>query len=302
MEAASGANYTLNPISSLSEGVQTINNKLYYVDSTKTFVVLDAGLNRVGGKAVYAAAKAAGVTVYSEGLRILNDKLYLFESDGTVRADPDSDNDTRTTEYSAHMYYIQEDGSLLREGYYGHLYFDENGIYTSDSDALDSMVYDFVEDILDSDKSQSERLYAAYLAIRDYNPSADAYKRYANYGSWTDQYCAEIFLQNKRGSCGEFACAMVYVAQRIGYDCYVDWGYLKTDAAHVWELVNWPNGKTYVMDVEQEWGFRYGYYGSGGVYYDCYLMNWSDGNTLYYGNRFNNPCANVWSPYSSNHG
>ncbi len=305
MEAATNDGYATRPIESLEQGLQTINDKMYYVDDTQTFVSYTRGSQLIDGKRYFIPSDGAAIPIYSAGIHDFSAKsdgseLYFIQSDHSVRTEPDSGNVYPVFEYNQHLYCLHENGRLLCNESYGHgLYFGKNGAYTSGDSNLDNMVYKFLTktySILNSSQSQERKLYAAYVGMREY---AEAYKSYANYKKWTGQYCAQIFLQNARGSCAEFAWAMVYVAQRLGVDCQIGWGTLRSGASHVWELVYWPDGNTYLMDVEQEWGFMYGAGGrySSGHYYDCYMLPWKPGQYMNYGNRFNNPTTNVWSPY-----
>lgn len=310
MEAATNDGYATRPIASLEKGLQTINGKMYYVDDTQTFVSYKRGSQLIAGKRYFVPSEGAAIPIYSAGIHDFSAKgngseLYLIQSDHSIRTEADSGNVYPVFEYNKHMYCLHgDDGRLLSNENYGHgLYFGKNGAYTSGDANLDNMTYKFLTQtysILNTSKTQERKLYAAYTAMIDY---ADAYKKYANYHTWTGQYCAQVFLQNARGSCSEFAWAMVYLAQRLGVDCQVEWGTVRNGASHVWELVYWPDGQTYLLDVEQEWGYWDGAGGryASGLHYDCYMIPWKSGEYLKYGNRWNNPITNVWSPYTVNH-
>lgn len=309
MEAATNDGYALRPIKSLKKGIQQIGDKLYYVDDTKTFVTFSKGVQKIDGKSYYLPSAGAAIPIYSTGIHDFSaksdgSKLYFIQKDHSIRTEPDKGNVYPVFEYNKHMYCLHTDGRLLSNENYGHgLYFGKNGAYTSGDTNLDNMTYKFLTQtysILNSSKTQERKLYAAYTSLIDY---ADAYKKYANYSKWTGQYCAQIFLQNARGSCAEFAWAMVYLAQRLGVDCQIEWGTVRSGASHVWELVYWPDGKTYLLDAEQEWGYWDGAGGryASGLRYDCYMLPWKPGEYMKYGNRFNNPITNVWSPYTVDH-
>lgn len=305
MEAATNDGYATRPIESLKPGLQTINGKTYYVDKTQTFVCFERGSQPIDGKRYFISSAGIVIPTHTPGLHDFSPKadgseLYLIQSDHSIRTEPDSGNVYPVFEYNKHMYCLHgDDGRLLSDESYGEgLYFNKNGAYTSGDSNLDSMVYQFLtqKNILNSSQNQERKLFAAYNALIAY---ADAYKLYANYETWSGQYCAQVFLQNARGSCAEFAWAMVFLAQRLGVDCQIEWGTLRSGASHVWELVYWPDGEVYLLDAEQEWGFYDGAGGrySSGNYYDCYMIPYTPGKYLKYGDRFDNPITNVWSPY-----
>lgn len=308
MDAATGGGANL-PKTGLTQGRTKIGGSYYYVNENGQFLCMTSGLQKMpDGKYYYFTKTGAAAPVYGEGLRILSDsKLYLLSADGSIVHEPRSGYDTRVYEYGNRMYYIQNDGSLLRNGYFGPLYFGQNGAYTSGDSTLDAWTFDFLKDVLSSSKSQEDKLYDAYIRLRDWplkkwGNGAMGYYRYPNIGSHTYQELAALFFKNARGTCEEWSSAMVYLAQRIGYKAEIAEGRLKTTynnpycAVHAWEVIE-IKGKKYTFDVEQEWGYMYCHYASYKIYYDCWKMEYAPSKNIYYGNRFGNAVRNVWSPY-----
>lgn len=317
MQAATGCGHSL-PSTNMSAGRHKIklNGSEYYVFVTKAGQLssVDAGLNVMpDGKSYYFTSAGATAPVYAEGLFNTGKDLYLLSSDGSVIREPKSGYDTRVYEYKNHMYYIQEDGTLLQNEKFGYLYFGSNGAYTSGDKKLDTWVNNFISshNIINNNKTQENKLYAAYVAVRDYplevhKNGALGYVRY-NLEGYTWQEHASLFFERAKGTCEDWAYAMIYLAQRIGYDACAAVGKLKgvSNTVHVWELIK-IRGTWYAFDVEHEWGFMYLHYNPNARSdRDCWKMKYADGETLYYGYRFDGTtygdryagARNIWSPY-----
>ena len=305
MDAVTGGGNSF-PSTGLTAGRYKLNGSYYYVNSSGQFIVKSSGVQEMpDGKYYHYKKTGAGAPAYGAGLRIMGDKLYLLNSDGSIVHEPRSGYDNRVYEYSDRMYYIQADGSLLRNGYFGSLYFNSNGAYTSGDSTLDAWIADFGADIFRSSQSQEAKLLEAYERLRDlpkarYGYGSAGYFRYNNIDRFTYQELACLFFKNARGTCEEWSSAMVYLARRVGYEATIAEGRLKTTynnvyaAVHAWEVIT-IRGTKYTFDVEQEWGYMYGYYGS--ARYDCYKMTYAPSSNIYYGSRFNNAIRNIWSPY-----
>ncbi len=320
MQAATGCGASI-PDTGLSAGRHTFAlngvNTYFFVNAEKRFTAVKAGLNKMSdGKSYYFPLNGAGATVYGEGLRILGGKLYLLSSDSSVITEPKSGYDTRVYDYKGHMYYIQTDGSLLRNGYFGQLYFGANGAYTSGDKVLDTWVNNFIDShsAIGKATTQENKLYQAYVALRDFPAERHGYGsagywRY-NLKDYTKQEHASLFFERAKGSCEEWGYAMVYLARRIGYKAAGASGKLggQNNAIHVWEVIE-IRGKQYTFDVEQEWGFMYKYYNSKlRTDRDCWKMEYAPGKTIKYGTRFKGTTygntyagyTNIWSPYIYN--
>lgn len=304
MDAATGGGSSV-PSTGLSTGRHKIDGNYYFVDSNGRFVRQTRGVHKMlDGK--YYFFKKAGIAapVYSAGPRKLGDDAYMLNADGSIVFDKMTGYDTRVYEYQGYLYYIQEDGTLLQGEWYGPLYFCKNGYYTSGDTELDSWVYGFLSDILQSSKSQEEKLYDAYVKMRDlpkerYGDGGLGYGTRGETLGMNYEQVASNWFKNARGDCSAWASAFVQVARRIGYQAWIAEGKTATGAPHAWEVIEIGNTK-YAFDVEQEWGFMYCYYSSVGHprYYDCWKMEYNiNGKSVKYGSRFSNSITNVWSPY-----
>lgn len=314
MQAATGCGESI-PKTGLTKGRHTFKlngvDTYFFVNDDELFVAVKAGLNKMtDGKSYYFRTNGVAAPVYSAGLRILGGKMYLLSSDGSVVTEPRSGYDTRVYEYKGHMYYIQDDGSLLRNGYFGQLYFGQNGAYTSGDSVLDTWVNNFINShsAISSASTQEDKLYEAYVALRDYpkerhGNGALGYFRY-DLRSYTEPEHASLFFERARGSCEEWGYAMVYLARRIGYKAADAVGKLggQNNAIHVWEVIE-IRGTLYTFDVEQEWGFMYRHYRTDVSYRDCWKMEYAPSEKIKYGSRFGGVWAgknNIWSPYVYN--
>lgn len=306
MDAATGGGTNV-PSTGFSAGRYEIGGSYYFVDSRGCFVYETRGVHKMtDGKYYFFKADGVVAPKYTGGLRTLNSKLYLLDSDGSIIHEPKSNYDTRVYEYNNYLYYINEDGSLAQNTSIGPLYFDKNGRYTSGDSTLDSWVWGFLSDILQSSKSQEEKLYAAYVKMRDfplerYGDGRMGYGIRGNLKNMTYVDVACHYFQYAQGDCSAWASAFVYVARRIGYQAWIAEGKLGTGAAHAWEVIE-IGGTKYTFDVEQEWGFMYKYYSPGNTLYkDCWKMTYAPGETIYYGYRFSSSYyagrSNGWSPY-----
>lgn len=317
MQAATGCGSTI-PSTGLASGRQklTVSGSYYYVFVTDSgqLEAAKAGLNvMLDGKSYYFISAGTTAPVYSEGVKRFGDDLYLLDTDGSVIREPRSGYDTRVYEYKNHMYYIQTDGTLLANENFGYLYFGKNGAYTSGDSVLDTWINNFIiaHKIIDNSKTQENKLYAAYVAVRDYpleiyGDGSKGYARY-NFEGYSHQQHASYFFEYAKGTCEDWAYAMMYLAQRIGYDACAPVGKLQGSnyANHVWELIK-IRGTWYAFDVEQEWGYMYLKYNP---YQrsdrDCWKMEYAEGKTIYYGYRFDGTkygdayagSRNIWSPY-----
>lgn len=316
MQATTGCGEAI-PKTGLSAGRHKINvggsHYYFFVNSDGRFIAYSKGLQKASdGNSYYISANGGGARVYSAGVYSLGGDLYLLNSDGSVIREPRSGYESRVYEYNNRMYYIQEDGTLLQNESYGVLYFGKNGAFTTGDSTLDSWLNWFVKDIAASSKGQEDKLFDAYIAVREYPANRygygyAGYYRVAGIEYLNYEELAILFLQNARGTCAEWACAMVYVARRLGYQADFGSGYLRSGAFHMWEVIK-INGVKYVCDVEQEWGRMYGYHNAGTSYRDCWKMEYKPNDYFCYGTRFagttyGNAWAgevNVWSPYTYN--
>ena len=178
----------------------------------------------------------------------------------TAAASETSDSQAGLQEQNGQLVYVLEDGSLLKDGYYQYLYFDENGNYTSGSEELDLLVDAALAACTDDSMTQSEKLRAAYVYVRDNFTylSRDHHSRGVN--DWTEESAVFMFT-NGKGNCYCFAGAFLYLARRIGYSSAypVSGGVGTTNADHAWVMITMEDGVEYMFDVELEYAYLYRY-------------------------------------------
>ena len=160
------------------------------------------------------------------------------------------------------LVYVQADGSLLENGTVGYLTFDETGAYTSRDATLDELVDAALAACITPGASREIQLREAYVYIRDnYTYLARAHQERGS-TSWTVE-SATFFFQNGKGNCYCFAGAFLYMARRLGFQAYpISGGVGSNNADHAWVMIDWPDGQTYLFDVELEYAYRYRYTGS----------------------------------------
>ncbi len=158
------------------------------------------------------------------------------------------------------LYYLQEDGTYLTGGSVGYLYFDADGRYTSGNTELDEGVEDVLAAAVTDPSADSEmRLREIYVYIRD-NYS---YLGVAHYEAGTTDWAEEAALgmiRNGKSNCYGFSALLCYCARRLGYQAYVVAGHeYSTTNEHAWTMIDWPDGVTYLFDVQLEYAYLYIY-------------------------------------------
>lgn len=267
----SWGDFTL-PTTGIREGLRNPDNvNLYYVDEDGLILRLDAGLNTLpNGNTYYAPKDGCFIPLYDRGIYDLGGKLYYIQRSGAVLTDRFMDGYiTPVYEYDGKMYYIKEDFSLARSEYVGKLYFGADGAYTSGDAELDALIYEFCKNvILDANQTQEEKLRSMYNYVRDCGRFSYFNHRFtASATDWSLIGCAKRMLQTNKGECFHWASMMVQIMRRLGFDAYKQNGDVISStgarAPHAWEIINWPNGKQYMFDVQLEWGWYYGHYAYG---------------------------------------
>ncbi len=276
----------------LKSGFNTIGSSLFYWDSSVDAPqYLGYGPNKVAGRTYWADADGYIIrNDFGKGVVTLGGKKYLssgycdiitsgyaYATDSSTPAIIDLKN--KTYEYEGHMYYVQNDYSLLTDGWINRMYFDANGRYTTGDAELDGYVENIVSDFITNNAlTRVQKLLKAYYALRggegsDFTPSDF---KYLPVGSFFNRYryrenkvydgligSAKQFYTKHYGRCYEWATAYNYLAKRLGFDCYcVVGGIFSNDALHCWNMIRW-DGKWHISDVEIEWGWMSGYYGGG---------------------------------------
>ena len=154
------------------------------------------------------------------------------------------------------LYYVQENGFFLRNGNVGKLHFDENGRYTSGDPALDQMVAEMLDPIVQRNP-QATRLELLREAF-DYCVNNFEYLRRAPYEfgatGWEIEDAKNMY-EKKLGNCYSFAGLFWALAQGLGYEATAVSGTCTaTDQPHAWVVIR-LDGEDYFFDTE--WQYAY---------------------------------------------
>ena len=155
------------------------------------------------------------------------------------------------------LYYVQEDGYLLKNEKVGLLYFGENGRYTSGDVELDQLVADILRSFTEKnpDMERIDLLYEAHVYCRD----SFKYLRRNSYAfgakGWEIEDAKTMFTKG-RGNCYNYAAAFWALARGLGYDARAVSGTCtSTDQPHGWVFIEF-DGKDYLFDCEWEMAYR----------------------------------------------
>ena len=184
-------------------------------------------------------------------------------------------------ELDGELVYVQADGTLLADGYYNYLYFDEEGHYTSGDDSVDLMIDAVLAVCTDETMTKPEKLRAAYLYVRDNFTYLSRAHQSRGSIDWPIE-SATFMLQNGKGNCYCFAAVFLYLARRIGYDSAypVSGGVGTNNADHAWVMITMEDGVNYMFDVELEYAYLYRY--SNKHSYNLYQMTTATAPFRYY--------------------
>lgn len=161
------------------------------------------------------------------------------------------------------LYYVKEDGYLLRNEKKGLLQFGTDGRYTTGDGELDSIVADVLKTIIEQnpDATRIELLRKAF----DYSYNEFSYgNRYADDGNhniydlghtgWEIKDAKNMF-KSKQGNCYCFAAVFWALARGLGYDARAVAGTCLQDfQPHGWVIIE-MNGEDYIFDPEWQWAY-----------------------------------------------
>ena len=158
------------------------------------------------------------------------------------------------------LYYIQEDGTCLTGGTVGYLTFGADGRYTSGDPELDAGIDDLIAAVCPDLTVDSEsRLRALYNHIRDNYRYLSMEHYEAGSTDWGNSAALTMLSQGK-GNCYNFTALFTACARRLGYQAYNVAGHeYSPDNDHAWTMIDWPDGVTYLFDVQLEWAYLYQY-------------------------------------------
>lgn len=154
------------------------------------------------------------------------------------------------------LYYVQDNGRLLRDADLGKLHFGIDGRYTSGDPELDVLVADTLCTIIE----ENPELEGLDLLRKVFDHCHEDYKylRKDAYGlgatGWEVEDAKEM-LQKGRGNCYNFAAIFWALAQGMGYDVQCLAGTCTgTDQPHGWVVLQYE-GVYYFVDPE--WQYAY---------------------------------------------
>lgn len=152
------------------------------------------------------------------------------------------------------LYYVQADGTLLRNGSVQQWDFDEDGCYTTGVEELDDMICDILLQLGTDNMSQSEALRAAYLYCT--HGHTYIYHNWYTYGfdgvHDENAFRALRFFKSWGGYCYDFAAGFGLLARALGYNCYIVQAQVNQYyAPHGWVVIP-ENGINYIYDPELE--------------------------------------------------
>lgn len=153
------------------------------------------------------------------------------------------------------LFYVQEDGSLLRSDSLGLLDFDEYGRYTSGLAETDEVLARVLVELGTDDMEAEEALLAAYeycVFDKSYIRHPWPGKDYPNFYQLEHAYRARRFLDAGGGTCYDFAAAFGLLARSLGFNAYIVHANInKYYAPHGWVVIP-EDGTNYIYDPEME--------------------------------------------------
>lgn len=158
------------------------------------------------------------------------------------------------------LYYVQEDGTLLTDGSLGYLDFDSEGRYTTGNADLDAGIRDLLSAACpDPEADRETRLREAYVYIRENFRYLSMPHYEAGSTDWAET-AATAMLDQGKGNCYCFTALFTYCARQLGYQAYNVAGHeYSPDNDHAWTMIDWPDGQTYLFDVQLEYAYLYQY-------------------------------------------
>lgn len=150
-----------------------------------------------------------------------------------------------------YLYYVQEDGFLLRDGDVGKLHFGQDGRYTSGDAELDKTVAEILNPIL-AENAGAERVELLRHAF-DYCVNEYVYLRknpYAKGETGWEINDAKKMAETGKGNCYGFAGIFWALARGLGYEATAVSGTCtSTDQPHAWVVIAF-DGENYFFDPQ----------------------------------------------------
>ena len=152
------------------------------------------------------------------------------------------------------LYYVDENGQLLRNARYRNWDFDANGRYTTGLAEADALLAQVLQELGTDDMSDYEALRAVY----SYCVWGHSYIRAPWIGSYPDYdrlehaYRALRFFTNGGGNCYDYASAFGLLARSLGYNAYIVQAQINEFYAdHSWVVIP-EDGVNFIYDPEME--------------------------------------------------
>ncbi len=229
------------------------------------------GIARVNGKGCYVNENGQFVHQAQNEFVWLSGKMYRTTADGLIELSRRG-----LCEIDGNMYCYADDGSLLVNANFEHLYFGADGKYTCGNAELDGLVDAALAACTNDSMSQVEKLRAAYLYVRD----NFVYLNRSHHPRGVDTFVEEsatFMFKNRKGNCYCFASCFLLMARRIGcYDAYIVSGGVGTrNSDHAWVMIG-----SKIFDPELEYAYRYRY--ATKRYYNLYDMSIGYTPFIYY--------------------
>ncbi|MDR3238824.1 MAG: S-layer homology domain-containing protein [Clostridiales bacterium] len=152
------------------------------------------------------------------------------------------------------LYYINDQGQMLRSASYGSWYFDENGRYTTQNQELDRILTDIVNKVTNDTMTNWDKRVALYQYVRgNYSYLKRAHVAKGTQG-WESGY-ALTFFQTGRGNCFSFAGGYGLLLRKIGYNVNIIVGNVgRAGSPHGWvEILE--NGSVRIDDPELDMSY-----------------------------------------------
>ena len=250
---------------------ETIDGQEVWTDLTYRSCGYAPGLQQVGA-ALRMIDENGQLQALTPGFLTIGEKEYYVAADGSIPftgAGPQA--------IDGALYCLAEDGSVLRDATWGSLSFGPDGRYSSGNAVLDEQVAQALAQCVTDGMSQSEKLRASYLYLRDnctYLPRAHHPRGSTD---WTEESASFLFA-NHKGNCYAYAAAFLYMARQLGYDAQpVSGGSGARDSDHAWVMIG---GR--IFDPELEYAYLYRVAPSIRHYYDLYDLDPAASPILYH--------------------
>lgn len=156
------------------------------------------------------------------------------------------------------LYYVDENGELLRDAQLGELTFGPDGRYTCGDPELDATVAEILAEII-ANNPGAERIDLLRRAF-EYSRDSFSYLRRSAYyfgqTGWEIEDAKKMF-ETKRGNCYSYAATFWALGRGLGYETIAISGTMTgTDQPHSWVEIYF-DGVPYVFDPEMEMVYRF---------------------------------------------